>query len=56
MALSTLPHQKILAALRQGDREAVGRTLFPAMAERDRRAQAWIGRTKTPTADIVAAR
>lgn len=56
MALSTLPHQKILAALRLGDREAVGRTFSQQWRRGIEELQAWIGRTKTPTADIVAAR
>lgn len=56
MALSTLPHQKILAALRQDDREAVGR-VFPQQWRRGiEELQAWIDRTKASTADKVAAR
>ena len=56
MALSTLPHQKILAALRQDDRGAVGSAFSQQWRRGIEELQAWIGRTKAPTADKVAAR
>ncbi len=56
MALSTLPHQKILAALRQDDREAVGAVFSQQWRRGIEELQAWIGRTKAPSADKVVAR
>ena len=56
MALSTLPHQKILAALRQDDREAVGAVFSQQWRRGIEELQAWIGRTKAPSADKVVTR
>jgi DNA-binding GntR family transcriptional regulator len=56
MALSTLPHQKILGALGQDDREAVLRVFSQQWRRSIEELQAWIGRTKTPTGEKVAAR
>jgi len=56
MALSTLPHQKILVALRQDDKEAVLRAFAQQWRRGIEELQAWIGRTKSPTGEKVAAR
>jgi DNA-binding GntR family transcriptional regulator len=56
VALSTLPHQKILAALRQQDGEAVRRVFAQQWRRGIEELQAWIGRSKTPTGEKVAAR
>ena len=56
MALSTLPHQKILAALRQDDRNTVLRVFAQQWRRGIEELQAWIGRTQTPTGEKVAAR
>jgi DNA-binding GntR family transcriptional regulator len=56
MALSTLPHQKILESLRQGDRAAVGRAFSQQWRKGIEELQAWIGRTRASTADRVAAK
>jgi DNA-binding GntR family transcriptional regulator len=56
MALSTLPHQKILAVLRQHDRQAVLRIFAQQWRRGIEELQAWIGRTKAPTGEKVALR
>jgi DNA-binding GntR family transcriptional regulator len=56
MALSTLPHQKILAVLRQDDREAVLRVFAQQWRRGIEELQAWIGRTKAPTGEKVVTR
>lgn len=56
MALSTLPHQKILAALDQDDREEVLRVFSQQWRRGIEELQAWIGRPKLPTGEKVATR
>ncbi len=56
VALSTLPHQKILQALRQADRSAVLRVFAQQWRRSIEELQAWLGRTSTATGAGVAAR
>jgi DNA-binding GntR family transcriptional regulator len=56
MALSTLPHQRILAALREGDRDGVLRAFFQQWRRGIDELQAWIARPKPPAGKKVAAR
>ena len=56
MALSTLPHQKILAALRQDDRNTVLRVFAQQWRRGIEELQAWTARTQTHTGEKVAAK